>query len=223
MNKTGLPFYVRSTRSNRPGSIQDIPGETNPVVLATPTPYRWCSHYNLRVVANSRGSRLSPSGWKGVPVQDRGLDLVKGSHISRTNVTYSDFRAGCQSRGSICGCKFIDCVKYTKDGRDPRRLILDRGSRKVQTDQSDHPEPKVRSGQPPEYRYHIPGTRGCRSRKRCPRGEIIHALHEDQRRETLDSGVSRSQRQMVSRILHSGGGGNLHILGPPLSIWKTLV
>ncbi|KAF9652010.1 vacuolar protein sorting-associated protein 13 [Thelephora ganbajun] len=39
VNKTGLPFYIKSTRSNRPGGGQDVPGETNPNVLATPTPY----------------------------------------------------------------------------------------------------------------------------------------------------------------------------------------
>lgn len=91
VNKTGQPFRIRSTRSNRPGSGQDIPGETNPNVLSTPIPYRMHTFYSLRVVTNARNSRLSPTGWKGVPVQDRRLDLVKGWHTPLITVALCDF------------------------------------------------------------------------------------------------------------------------------------
>ena len=91
MNKTGLPFYIRSTRSNRPGGGQDLPGETNPNVLATPTPYRRHTRYTSRVVSNTRESRFSSSRWQGVPFQDRGVDLVEGSRIFCINKVLPEF------------------------------------------------------------------------------------------------------------------------------------
>ncbi|KIY71623.1 vacuolar protein sorting-associated protein 13 [Cylindrobasidium torrendii FP15055 ss-10] len=38
VNKTGLPFFIRSIRTSR-GSVQDAAGETRPDALALPTPY----------------------------------------------------------------------------------------------------------------------------------------------------------------------------------------
>ncbi|EEB87011.1 hypothetical protein MPER_15837, partial [Moniliophthora perniciosa FA553] len=38
VNKTGLPFYVR-TRSNRAAMLQDVAGDTRTDVLASPTPF----------------------------------------------------------------------------------------------------------------------------------------------------------------------------------------
>ncbi|KAK7468899.1 Vacuolar protein sorting-associated protein 13 [Stygiomarasmius scandens] len=60
VNKTGLPFNVRSARSNRPTPPQDVAGETSTDVLSSPAPFL-LSH------ANERGHdfviRIGDSSW----------------------------------------------------------------------------------------------------------------------------------------------------------------
>ncbi|KAF5375265.1 hypothetical protein D9758_000284 [Tetrapyrgos nigripes] len=60
INKTGLPFNIRSARSNRPIAPQDVAGDTNTDALSSPTPFL-LSH------ANDRGHefvlRLGDSSW----------------------------------------------------------------------------------------------------------------------------------------------------------------
>ncbi|KAL0951191.1 hypothetical protein HGRIS_007919 [Hohenbuehelia grisea] len=91
INKTGLPFAVRSVRSGRPGG-QDVAGETQPDALSKPTPFMMTHHVNK---GSDFAFRFGNSAWSKplsfeAPAAETVMTIASQRAETHVGVTWSE-------------------------------------------------------------------------------------------------------------------------------------